>query len=156
MYISKSDLEKKKILWNKEYSIGYELNQELIAKKFQNLDSNQMNQRIKKIMLAGYYQMIPGLIVPIDTLQTEKGIEGYIQRKQKGIPFAEHYASTPFGLSLDEITQYIINVEKTVRSAHNEGMFFPDLATLGNVLYHPITKKIAIVDYEGNQIKNVE
>lgn len=154
MYICEKDLEKQKVLWHGINS-GYDLGNGLIAKKYNFIDKKTLEVNIQKILIANQFQGIDGLVAPVDILESENGIVGYIMEKKDGIAFSDYYNKSVDGPSLDEIVNYIVKVEKILKKCHQEEMYFPDLAS-GNALYNSKTKDVFIIDYDGAQIKNLE
>lgn len=153
MFISKKDLKKKKRVKKGPYSIVFDLGNDILAKQWINLGDDTIDKLIQKVLLAGEYQMISNLAVPIDILETEDGIVGFLMRRQPGISFVDHFNAGNM-LDLDEITDYVYNTEVVVKECNEHDMFFPDLAS-DNLLYDPITRKSYIIDYDGAQIKGI-
>lgn len=104
MFISKKDLVEKKIVRKSQYSIVYDLGNGILAKEWINLDDNRMDLKRQKVLLAGEYQMIPNLSVPIDTLETEDGFVGYLIKQVPGIDFVSYFNDSPSRLDLGVIT----------------------------------------------------
>lgn len=154
MYISGNDLEKKKVLWHGFSSSGYDLDNGLIAKKYNFLDRIIFELNIKKILVANQFRDINGLVIPLDTLESENGIIGYIMEKKSGIPFYEYYNKSEDGPTLDEIVDYIVKLEKILKICHQNEIYFPDLAS-GNALYDSKRKEVFIIDYDGAQVKSL-
>lgn len=154
MYITRDELEKKKVLWH-GFSSGYDLGNGLIAKKYNFINQELLQTNIQKIILANQYQWINGLVAPLDYLQLEDGIMGFVMQKKNARPFPDFYNKSVDGPTLEDIVDYIVKVERILKKCHQEDMFFPDLAS-GNVLYNPQTKEVFIIDYDGAQIRSLK
>lgn len=112
MFISNKDLENKKVFKRSQYSIIYDLGNDILAKRLINLDDKRMALKRQKILLAGEYQMIPNLSVPIDTLETEDGIVGYLFNKLPGVIFIDLSRSDVNRSELKEIVK-IVGLQRT-------------------------------------------
>lgn len=148
MYIVSKELNKNKIIYDGDNSTIYDIGNGLLAKKCKCLVYKDLV--IKKILRASKFQMIEYLAKPIDVLETEKGIEGFIMSRIKGVNFVDYYNENK-NITLDEITEYISNTEDVIKQTHELGMVNPDLAS-GNTIYNPSTRESYITDYEGTQI----
>lgn len=155
MLIKMKDLNRMRPMLEGNNSSIYVLNDGIIAKRFKHLTDNEKREKTKKILLSDTYKEIEGLSLPIDILETEKGICGYLQEKREGIPFGDYCNSVDEGVSLDEIVNYFCKLENIVKKANELEMFFPDLSTYGNVLYDQSAKEVSVLDYDGSQIKGL-
>ena len=54
--------------------------------------------------------------------------------------------------NLETISNLIIKISNEVKNANKEGIYFPDLGTISNILVNPNNRDIMFIDYDGLQI----
>ncbi|MCM1053840.1 MAG: hypothetical protein NC483_07710 [Ruminococcus sp.] len=140
----------------KRLSIYY-LNSMLIAKRFQHLNDYQRRCLLEKYNYAKEIGPIEGLNLPIDLLETEKGICGYIEPKigEEYCNFVDYYNLHNNEITLDAITKYILAVCTIVEACHKHNIVNPDMATGGNVLYNSENGNVLLSDYHDMQVGNL-
>lgn len=111
----------------------------------------------KLILNSANKTKIDGIIAPNDIIYSNGEFVGYTMNKAPG----EDYLSYAFKdkkkllISLRELCDIYIKIEKIIVRAHEQNIVFPDLMTEGNIFFDKETKQISLIDYDGFQLDGV-
>lgn len=139
----------------------YYLDENILAKRFKNLSDREKRELLKKYQLSKTFSKINNLSLPIDILETEKGICGYIESIIPGIrdgsitSFVDYFHETNGNFKLEELTDYMLKVNDIVESCHENGIVNPDMSSEGNVWFDTKSKEVFFMDYQGMQVQDI-
>ncbi len=161
MLIPMKELDAKKPDINGERTKIYYLNNNLLAKRFLNLNNFKKREIFQKYEYAKNITELNQVSLPIDILETEKGFCGYIENTLPGfqnnelILFGNYCNEHKESVTLDEITSYFLKVCEIINKCHKNNIIIPDLASEGNVLFNQTNNKVYLVDYHDMQVNNI-
>ncbi len=161
MLIPMKELDAKKPDISGERTKIYYLNNNLLAKKFLNLNNFKKQEIFQKYEYAKNITELEQVSLPIDILETEKGFCGYIENILPGfqnnelILFGNYCNEHKESVTLDEITSYFLKVCEIINKCHKNNIIIPDLASEGNVLFNQTNNKVYLVDYHDMQVNNI-
>lgn len=139
----------------------YYLNSKLLAKRFLGLSDYEKRMKVARYEYGMKTTGIASLNLPMDILETENGLEAYVEPIIPGtlegelIVFCDYLNEHRYDITLDEITKYMLMVCDAVEECHENEIINPDMASGGNVLYHKSAGKVYLTDYQDMQVGNI-